>query len=168
MTRCPALRRLDVEVAHQTRVAFARESVDAVIEEIQPLLREHWAEIAHWPDIEFRPALERYRQLETVNFLRIYTVRDQGVLVGYAIYVVATGMHSCHVLQAEEDCFYINPAARSRQLWMGLLNLAECSLKAEGVVVVLQHQKHRIPVMGEILKRLSYEPIDQIWAKRLN
>jgi hypothetical protein len=147
---------------------FARESVSTVLDEMQPLLRAHWEEIAHWPDIEFKPALERYQQLEAVNYLRIYTVRDQGVLVGYAIYVVATGLHSCQTLQAEEDCFYISPAARSRQLWMGLLNLAESSLKAEGVVIILQHQKHRIPVMGEILKRLSYECIDQVWAKRLN
>jgi hypothetical protein len=147
---------------------FARETVASVIEEIQPLLRAHWEEIAHWPDIEFKPALDRYQQLESVNFLRIYTARDEGALVGYAIYVVATGLHSSSTLQAEEDCFYISPAARSRQPWMPLLSLAEASLKAEGVIVMLQHAKQCVPVLGKILKQLHYEPVDQVWAKRLN
>jgi hypothetical protein len=149
-------------------VIFGRETVTQVLAELLPLLQAHWAEIAPWPDIECRPALERYHQLEAVGYLRIYTVRDAGALVGYAIYVVATGMHSCTTLQAEEDCFYISPAVRSLQPWMGLLTLVERELKAEGVIVVLQHEKQCMPVMGEILDRLAYRPIDRIWAKRLN
>ena len=84
---------------------FARESFDYVYAEAMPLLQRHYKEIAHYQDIPLEPDLERYRAMENIGALRIYTVRvgATGALVGYASFFVSKNPHYSSSLQAAQD-----------------------------------------------------------------
>jgi hypothetical protein len=148
--------------------AFARESSDTVINEIAPLLEAHWAEIAHYPDIPVNVNYDAYFKFESLNALRIYTVRVGLALVGYAIFQVRPNLHYQSSLQAQQDVLYLCPEHRNGRLGWRFIAWCDAQLQAEGVQVVYQHQKVAHPALGRILHRLGYEAVDTLWAKRLD
>jgi GNAT superfamily N-acetyltransferase len=148
-------------------IRFARESMAAVLEEIKPLLWEHWAEIAHYADIPLDPNWPWYEGAEAAGQLRIYTVRDQRfALVGYCIYVVAPGLHYKSHTYANQDILFLLPEYRRGRIGRDLVRFTEGQLKGEGVGIVLQHVKVKYD-FGPMLKRDGYEPIDTVYGKRL-
>lgn len=136
--------------------------------EVEPLLRNHWREIAHYQDISLDPDKEAYAMLENAGALRCYSMRDEaGALVGYVAFFVRMNMHYRSSLQAVQDVLYVDPAHRRTMAGIRLIKFAECSLAAEGVQVVYHHVKCTNRV-GELLERLGYELIDRVYGKRLN
>lgn len=149
-----------------TRASFARESVSEVLEDIQPLLKEHWAEIAQYPDIPLNPDFGYYRAAELLGQLRIYTAR-QDDLIGYAIYIVAPASHYRDSLQAKQDVLYLMPEHRAGRIGWRLIEFADAQLRAEGVQLVHQHVKvnHNF---GPLLERLGYERAEYLYTRRLD
>ncbi len=147
-------------------IRYARESMAAVLAEIKPLLWEHWAEVAHYPDIPLDPDWPQYERCETSGTLRIYTARACFALIGYCIYVVGPGLHYKSRTYANQDILFLSSAYRRGRICRDLVQFTESELKAEGVDVVLQHVKYAHD-WGPVLKRLGYDPIDAIYGKRL-
>lgn len=147
---------------------FARESSDTVINEIAPLLENHWAEIAHYPDIPVGVDYDAYLRLEANGQLRIYTIRVGIELVGYALFTVRHSLHYQSSLQAHQDVLYLDPCYRRGRVGWKFIAWCDTQLKAEGVMVVYQHQKLAHPALGAILDRIGYEPVDMLWARRLD
>lgn len=139
----------------------------ADMEECIGLLRAHYAEVAHFKDIPLEPDLGAYAKLEQAGELRRYTVRDGARLVGYALFFVRRNHHYAGSLQAWQDVMYLDPDYRRWRTGIGLIRFAEARLKAEGVQVVYHHAK-RTNRVGELLGRLGYELVDEIYAKRLD
>lgn len=139
----------------------------AVLDEIKPLLWEHWAEIAHYDDIPLDPNWPQYEAMESGGLLRVFTVRDERfALIGYCIYVVAPGLHYKPVTYANQDILFILPEFRRGRIGRRLVRFTEDALKQEGVHIVLQHVKVKYD-FGPMLRRDGYEPIDTVWGKRL-
>jgi hypothetical protein len=147
---------------------FAREDSTTVIEEIKPLLTEHYLEIAHYKDIELQVDYEGYLRLEKAGILRIFTTRLDGLLVGYAIFKVAYSTRYGKSLQAGQDVLYLAPDYRRGRWGIRFINWCDLQLKMEGVQVIYQHQKLAHPALGVVLQRLGYTPVDTLWAKRLD
>lgn len=147
---------------------FARETVDDVIGDIQPLLRKHWREIAHYPDIELDPDYPRYLAMEAAGVLRIFTARTSGRLAAYAIFGLSPALHYKGSLQATCDILFVDPELR-RGLGVAGLFLAHCDsqLAAEGAQVVFQRTKARHN-FGNLLEALGYELVDLVHARRLD
>lgn len=145
---------------------FKEESVKDVLDEIKPLLKEHWNEIAHYKDIPFDPDYEAYLKLDESGFLKVFTARtDTGVLIGYAVYFIKHNIHYRSSLQALQDILYLHPAHRGR----GSVFISWCDdqLKSKGVQIVSQHIKaaHN---WSRVLERMGYELMDLIYVKRLD
>lgn len=144
---------------------FARETLDTCLNEAKPLLIDHWKEIAQYDDILLDVDTERYYNLERSGFLRIYTARKDGLLVGYAVFVVNTHPHYKNSLQAMQDIIFIHPSHRGTGgkfiLW------CDRQLKDEGVQVVFHHIKAKHD-WGKMLERFGYELIDKIYGRRLD
>lgn len=136
-------------------------------DEMTALFRGHYEEIAHFKDIELDPDAQAYAELAATDHLRIFTVRDEGALVGYAMFVVRRNPHYRGSLTAVQDVLYLKPEYRRGMTGVRLLRLSERSLAAEGVQVVYHHVK-RTNRVGELLERLGYELTDQLYAKRLD
>lgn len=138
----------------------------SLFEEIAPLLRLHFEEIAHFRDIELSPDYERYQRLEDSGALRIYTVRlESSKLIGYAVFLVSPNLHYKESLQAAQDVLFVHPHYRGQGgkfiLW------CDKQLEKEGVQLVTQHIKAAHD-FGAMLMRLGYEKIDIIYGKRLD
>lgn len=146
---------------------FARESSGDVMGEIAPLLEDHWAEIAHYPDIPVAVNYEAYLKIEARGSLRIFTVRAPQ-LVGYAIFTVNHSLHYSSSLQARQDVLYLDPCYRKGRVGLAFIRWCDTQLQAEGVQVVFHHQKLIHAALGAVLDHLGYEPVDMIWQKRLD
>lgn len=145
---------------------FAREPIASVFEQIQPLLREHWREIAAFPDIPLDPDFQQYRLAESQGQLRIFTVRAGERLVGYAIYFLAPALHYCRTLIAKQDILYLAPDHRRGLTGWKLLKYADERLKGDGVQCVFHHVKaaHNF---SPVLERMGYELTELTYSRRL-
>jgi len=148
-------------------IYYQAERITDLWPELEPLLAEHYREIAHFQDIPLDPDKEAYAALQQTGHLRCYTVRDRGRLVGYCFFVVKPNIHYRSSRQAHQDVLYVAPAYRRGRTGVTLIRVAETRLRAEGVQVVYHHAK-RTNKVGDLLGRLGYELVDEIYAKRLD
>lgn len=148
-------------------IAFNAERGVDVIEEIAPLLEQHWREIAHYPDIPMRCDYATYLEMEARGQLRIYTVRNPA-LIGYGIFVVRHSLHYADSLQAVQDVIYLDPEHRLGRVGMRFVAWCEQQLKCEGVQVIVHHVKQKHPALGRILEHQGYQIMDVLYTKRLD
>jgi L-amino acid N-acyltransferase YncA len=147
---------------------IARETFRDVFDEAVPLLVKHWREIASFQDIPLDVDVPRYLAIEDAGNLRVFTVRVDGRLVGYACFIVAPNAHYKGSLQAVQDVLYVERTARGAMHGLRLVRHCDEALAAEGVQVVTQHVKLAHPTLGVIAQRCGYEPVETIYAKRLD
>lgn len=151
---------------------FARESIEQVrAAGIEELLAKHWQEVAFYKDIPLDPDWELYQATEQIGRLRIFTARIRGELVGYAAFILNRNPHYKSSWQAAQDVIFVAPEHRNGKLGAHLILFAERHLRAETppVQVTYQHSKASADLdIGPLLKRLGYEFVDTIWAKRLD
>lgn len=139
-----------------------------LFEEIEPLARMHWREIAHYPDIPLDVDVARFVALEQAGALRFFTARLDGTLVGYACFIVTPHSHYCGSLHAMQDVLFVDPACRCSSIGIRLIRRSEAALAAEDVQVVTQHAKAARAPLHAILPREGYELVDLVYAKRLD
>lgn len=148
-------------------MVFQPEALEDCREDLLPLLEAHWREVAHFPDIPLDVDWEAYARAERAGALRIYTLRDFGALRGYAVYFVNNSMHYRGSFQAVQDVIYLVPELRGQIIGARFLQWCDERLAAIGVQCVYHHVKLAHD-FGGTLKRLGYEQIESVWARRLD
>lgn len=147
-------------------LTFQQEILSAIWDELIPLLKEHWKEIAHYSDIPLDIDRATYERLEQAGAIRLYTLRDDRELVGYACFFINNHPHYKSSKQAQQDVIYISPKSRGGS---GYWFIKECDseLRREGVQVVSHHVKaaHNF---GPMLERIGYTLQDLIYTRRLD
>lgn len=144
---------------------FCLEKIKDNLEEVEPILHEHYKEIAHFQDIPLDPDYDQYIQLEDAGVTRFYVARDKdNYMIGYALFFVRHNIHYKTSLQAMQDIIYIRKQSRG----IGGRFIAWCDeqLRAEGVNVVYHHVKNEHN-FGPLLEKLDYKLIDHIYGRRL-
>ncbi len=149
-------------------VAIQREAFGDCFDEAIPLLRRHWQEIAHYPDIPLDPDVAKYHALDDADALRVFTARLDGKLVGYAVFFVNRNLHYRSSVQAVQDVIYVDPDHRRSTIGLKLLRYCEDALRMEGVQAIYHHVKAAHPALGKIVERMGYEIVDVIYARRLD
>lgn len=147
-------------------MTFALEQLRQVIEEIKPIIQEHYLEIAHYKDIPLMPDWESYQKLEEVGVLKIFTCReDNGALIGYGVYFIKHHLHYMTCLVAYQDILFIRKEFRGKG--MKFIDWCDQYLKTLGVTMTVHHIKaaHNF---GPALERRGYELMDLIYTKRLD
>ena len=147
---------------------YQRETFEEAYKDALPLLEKHWAEISSNLDIALDVNVEAYRLSEKSNLLRIYTARDEGVMVGYVAIFVHKGLHYQQSLQATQDVFYVDPEHRGKMMGLRLIKFVEDNLRKEGVQVICQHVKIKHPALGRLLERSGYTAVERIYQRRLD
>ncbi len=174
---------------------FQREAFGSFYDEARPLLERHKDELSAFPDIPLNVDVDRYREMELLDLLRIYTVRKEHnwpdrhagcegcgmqvgrrpedfplgcTLIGYAVFIVSVNPHYMTSLQAVEDVLFVAPEHRGGRAGIGLVRFSEAELRKDGVQVVYHHAKLAHPMLGKLLTKDGYEPIETIFAKRLH
>lgn len=136
-------------------------------DEVQPLLRAHWAEITFFPDVPIDPRRDVYETMDDAGVLRIFTVRHRGKLVGYVDYIVNPHMHYQSLRIAGQDLLFLLPEYRSGGVGGGLLAFSEQMLKKEGVHAVTQHVKKALD-FSPLLLATGYAEMETTYVKRLD
>lgn len=144
---------------------FQREHVLILIEEGRELMREHWDEITAYKDIPLGIDEEKYSKFEELGAMRAYSVREDDVLIGYAVFFVQYNPHYKGSLQATQDVVFIRKDKRG----FGKEFLAWCDkqLEDEGVQVVYHHIKTKHN-WGAMLEQMGYQLTELIYSRRLD
>lgn len=146
---------------------FALENLAKVRREIEPLLEEHWQEIALNKDIiKLNPDWRQYAKLDEINALRIYTARKDEKLMGYFVIVVSKSLHYRDHLFANNDIIFLTKPARKGLTGFKLIKFAMESLQAEGVTKLHVNTKTHQP-FDPIMERLGFEEIETVFSKVL-
>lgn len=155
------------EYTQHRGITYQGELVSDLWGEVEPLLQEHWEEIAADKSIPLDPAKDQFQAMEDAGMLHCYTVRDIYTLIGYVCFVVTPGLHYKGSLQAHQDVLFLTPEYRRGRVGLKLLQYAEQRLAALGVEVAFHHVK-RTNQVGRLLERLGYHLVDEVYAKRLD
>ncbi len=148
-------------------IKFQRERAHDLWEEIDPLIKAHYKEIASNQDIPLVPDKKKYEEAEENDILRCYTARIDGRLVGYAVFLVNYNMHYSTSKQALQDILFILKSERKGRLGLGLIKYTEAELESEGVELILHHVKIGHPQLQRLLEKLGYSPVDMVLSKRI-
>lgn len=145
-------------------LVYAKESAIDAILEIEPLARDHYNEIAVHMGEPYDPDWNAYRLMEQAGYLRVYTARDDGRLVGYAVFFLRPHQHSKASMQAFSDLLYI--ARESRGHGHDFIRWCDLQLKADGARVVYQSVTPYCD-FSKTLERLGYEDLGRTFGRRL-
>lgn len=144
---------------------YQEEAAVDVIEEIIPLIEKHWEEIAINKDkISLSPDFERYIDMNELGILRIFTVRDEGALVGYFLVVCTPHMHYKEHVFAMNDILYVAEHLRGTTVAYRLLRHVENVLAEEGISVLMINMKCHAP-FDRLLEGLGYTNTERVYTK---
>lgn len=121
------------EPAEYNGFTFQPERFEEVVAELAPLHQLQWKEVDERLNVfDFRPNYDGYAKRDRDGGLIQFTVRKDGVLVGYCLMLLTTSMHT-QTLSAVEDSFYLHPDHRGGFTMIRFTRyMIEC-LKALGV-----------------------------------
>lgn len=149
-------------------ISFQRERFRSAFPELLPLFARQARELNAYPDIKLNVDRVLYEHADAVDGLRVFTARDRGRIVAYAMFIVDTNPHYCQSKQAKQDVFYVDPDRRGGLLGHRLIKYADAVFTMEGVQVVYHHVKLAHPTLGKLLALNGYGAIETIWGKRLD
>jgi len=138
-----------------------------LVNEMYPLWKAHYEEIATYKDIALDPDLERYEIMARGGFLRIFTARDEGSLVGYQVFFVTQNPHYKRSTQAVQDILFLSLVLRKGLTGYKFIKWCDERLKEEKIQLVFQHVKEAHD-FTPMLRRLGYQAHDKIMVRRLS
>lgn len=144
---------------------YQEESYWDVIDELRPMLQEHYKEVAMYQDdIDLNFDEEKYRTIDHQDALRIFTMREEGKLVGYNVFFVSTHIHYMDHIYAQNDVVYIDPEYRGSECTPTFFKRCDNWLKEEGVSVITYHMKVNKPFQA-LMDFLEFDHAEHIYTK---
>jgi GNAT superfamily N-acetyltransferase len=148
-------------------IEYKEETYGQVIDEIKPLLEDHWEEIAlHKDTIKLNPDYDRYEKMFKSGQMRIVTARDDGKLVGYCILMLYHHIHYKDQFMAMDDIFFIAKDYRKGLTGVKLFIKTEEIMKQYGVKKLSMNVKVHQDV-GPIFERLGYKETERMFTKMI-
>jgi len=133
--------------------------------DVEKLIAEHWEEIALHKDRQpLDPNWSTYRTLADTGMLVAVTARDEGLLVGYALFFVLQHMHYNSTVWAMNDVLFLKKSHRKGVAGFKLIRAADKAMQERGVSRITWHVKVHHD-FGMLLKRLGYEVEEMVWGK---
>ena len=145
-------------------ILFNREPLTDVIDEMRPMLEDHWRECAHFDDIPLDPDFDAYLMAHRMGKVRLFTVRDYGELVGYALFFLGNMQHKA-VNTATQNLVFIHPSYRMGMVGYRFIKYFDEQLADEGVSIVYQTVKPAVDY-SPLLERLGYEAVETTYVRR--
>lgn len=144
---------------------FARELLCEVVQEVQPLLVEHWRELTVRKDLrKLNPQWDQYALLEQMGRYVIFTLRDSGALVGYSAFHVVRHLQDAEFSMAQNDVIYVAPQHRNGIAVRRFLRKCESSLR-EIPVKMVSYFTSPGNNLAPILRHLGYADEQTMMAK---
>ena len=146
------------------KLILKQEFLHEVRWDILPLIEDHSVEVEDKNTVD--PDWETYKDLENNGALRIFTCRDGKKLVGYAVFVVTTGLNDLTQLYAQNIVLFLDKEYRKGLMGLKLIKFAEKCLMEDGVHSMSISVRNTVP-FDPLLKRNGYEPLERVWTKKV-
>ena len=146
---------------------YQAEDPGTFIEELKGILPEHYDELCVTKDFPLMPDYEAYGKLYVNDMLRCITVREDGELIGYAVFIVNPHLHYKTCRTAFEDIYFLKKEYRKGRVGIRLFQFAEDVLKKDGVHRVIMHTKIHLD-NSRLFEYLGYKMTDKLYTKILN
>ncbi len=147
---------------------FAEERYHDILDEIGPLLVEHHAELAVYPDIPLAPRYDIYEKADAIGDLAIYTVREGGKLAGYSVFFIPAGhLHYATARWAMNDIIWIDPRHRNLGFGRAFVEFCDARLVERDVTIIHVGTKIKHPALLYLLTNCGYDKIEITLEKRL-
>ena len=146
-------------------VNYQQEFLTSVVDDIKPLIKSHWDEIALNQDrIKLNPDWDAYQNFEDQDRLRIFTARDKDELVGYFVVIIGVNIHYKDHLFASNDIIYLSPNHRKGFTGIRLIKFAEKCLREDGISVLTINTKVHQP-FDKLMDFLKFNNIERVYSK---
>lgn len=137
------------------------ERVIDVIEEIIPLLVEHWEETeALFIGDDVQPDVNSYLELDAAGVYVMCTARVEGELIGYIGDIVHRSLHTSQ-LNALNDIMFVNKEHRNTSVFPRMIRCVEDIEKRMGVTERFMNYTSIGP------EKKGYKQIERVVRKRL-
>lgn len=158
------------KVSGPERPEFRWERFHEIAKELPPLFLRHWRELALNQDfIPLAPDWDKYYTLDVTGVLKVLTVRDKGMLVGYGFLLIGPHLHYTTTRWVHGDMFWLDPLYR--QGWTGVRLFKELirgAREMEGAILQLVAKHHfEDGRVEKLLKRLGFTPVETVMSMRL-
>jgi GNAT superfamily N-acetyltransferase len=137
------------------------------LEEVKPLLPEHYAELALNKDrVPLSPQYDEYLRRDALGMVLCVAVRDAGKLVGYFVGFIAPGLHYSTCLTLQLDIFWIHPDHRGQKGGFLLFKAVEAEAKRRGVQRMFIGSKTHLPA-DYLFEKLGYQKVESVYSVML-
>lgn len=135
-------------------------------EDMEALVRDYYARtIASQNMKPLKFKWHVYQVLENSGLCKLFTAREEGMLIGFALYAVHEHLHH-DFIQAECTLLAVRPENRSHGIGKKLVQYAEHWFKEHGVSHMVHHYRvlyHTTP----LFERLGFKLEDVSYVKEL-
>lgn len=146
-------------------ITYQEEPLKDCLEEMKPLLEQHWKEIAlHQDKIKLNPDYEQYLRLDCIGMLSTVTARDDGKLIGYFVTFIPPNLHYKDNVIALNDILFLNKDYRGGTVAYKMFKFAINVLVELGVDVIQVHEKKEHS-FKPLMDRLGFEHIENIYSR---
>ena len=151
-------------------------TIEFAVEPLEKCWNE-WLELAalQWKETEayrhyqpMKPLFERYNQYDKAGWFLMFTMRDEGRLVGSCGVYLVPSMHS-QVLIATEDTWYLLEEYRKGRNAINFYKFGEAELVKRGAIEFTVSSKmiDGKPTTGRLLEYLDFKQIGVVYSKQL-
>jgi GNAT superfamily N-acetyltransferase len=152
-------------------ITIQREAWAACVQEILPLWRGAHAEetVDRTKDaqLQVNPNLDSVQMLANENMVVLFTIRDEDILIGYAVVIVAPDFSCSHLLICNVMLHYLMPKYRGQgygeKLFTFIETYAHC-INADGVMA---GNKAHLP-HGGMFEHIGYHAYGTTYVKWIN
>ena len=154
-------------------VTVQTESLIQNVRELQPLLEEHYKELALFQEaVPLAINWPHYYALAASNQLLFVTARaSDRKLLGYYIAIVSPCPHYFTSPKATHDVMRVAPEARGQGIGLKLMLKVEEELRAAGILIWYHGRKAvtpTAPAMDKLVAKLGFLPADLYFGKLLD
>lgn len=144
--------------------SFGVEKASDIMWESYPLYKGHHDEL-NGADKPFKVDVPKYLQLESMNALVVFTIRDEkNKLVGHSYFILMRNHNYLDDIVADNTLFYIKPNHRKGWLASKFIKYCDDYLFNGGMTEIRMHTKTRNP-FNALLKRAKYEEEEVVFKR---
>lgn len=150
-----------------SKVKYQQEFLCGVRGEVESLIQDHYDEVYPAREtFDCHMDWDSYEKLEGMDFLKIFTARDSGELVGYLWVIISPNLHSKGSVVACDDGLYVAKSHRGQAVAKDLVQFTERCLKEDGVKVFHIVGTTENPI-DSFVRRMGYTEIETKFQKVL-
>lgn len=145
-------------------IEYREEKLGDFLEEIKPLLPEHYDELSVSKMFPLAPNYDLYLELQKTGNLVCVTARDSGNLVGYILFIVQPHLHYTTCNTAIDDIYFVKKEYRTGRTGLRLFQKSEEVLKQHNVNRIILSCKIHLD-HSKLFEYLGYKNIEKVYDK---